>query len=219
MVGLTKTLYVKRFGISEVKKQIRRLKQQQDAYYTYKLAYGKPVYANEDKEYNFLKKYYHGKREDWENAKHWFGRTKNTSTKLLTHNLYYNIIAESLANRLVLFLNEMKKEEENLQADNQQYGQTRKRPVGQRSLECQLSWFRKEYCVGDGISFADKEKSKKEFIDFFKSYADSGKQIENQDLFKKKFINLHDKAFGRVDKNKNRSYGIKKMNIILEEKR
>ena len=44
-------------------------------------------------------------------------------------------------------------------------------------MEYQLSWLGKKYCEDDDITYADKEKAQKEFIEFLEPYAESGEQI------------------------------------------
>lgn len=212
-----KTLYIKRFGVDEVEKQITYLMKQQDAYHSYELAYdrlGDPLQSRGHyDEYNFLSKYYDRDNKDWENAKHWFGRPFDKPTKL-----YQNEIAKSLLDKRIPFYQVIYDEmvDESAKEDERQEGAAH---VGQKYLEYQLSWFGKTYCMDDDITFADKEKAKKEFVAFLESYAESGEQIlagEMTDMFKKKFIELYDAAFSKSDKN-SREYGSNKMNDLLEE--
>lgn len=231
-----KTLYIKRFGIKEVNEKIKNLNKQQDAYHQYDLVYGDsqgirdrkcvlPFNESENfpssediKEYKFLDKYYNGKEADWKDAKHWFGRFRYRPD-----GLYLNKIARSLLDDLIpkyeFILNEM--EQEKLQENNEPQDQKGKSPVGQKYLKYQLSWFGKEYYVDDDITFADEKKAEMEFMDFLKSYAKSGKEIDNKhrDSFKTEFTRLVDAVFGRQDRNKERKYGIKKINSILKEKK
>lgn len=204
-----KTLYIKRFNESYVGKRIKGFEAQEDAYHHYRLAYseiGQP-YSGFDT-YYFLEKYYSGSDKDWKNAKHWFGRPMKEPI-----NLYLNKIATSLLDGLIpqyrFILNEMMEE-----------SQKGKEYIGQKYLEYQLSWFGKTYCVDNDITFADKEKAKKEFIAFLESYAESGEQIKDTSKngsFRVEFTRLQDAAFGRKDPNKERNYSITKINSILEE--
>lgn len=203
-----KTLYIKRFDVSYIEKRIRGFEAQKDAYNMYGLAYSEleQSYRRSDT-FRFLEKYYNGNEKDWKDAKHWFGRPMNEPT-----NLYLNKIAKNLLDKIILqykfILDEMKEE-----------SQEEKEHIGQKYLEYQFSWFGKTYCVDDDITFADKEKTKKDFIAFLESYAESGENIDKdkQESFKAQFTKLYDTAFGRSDPNLNRNYGIRKMNGLLED--
>lgn len=210
--GGHKILYIKRFSNGEVNKRIKNLMKQQDAYHSYELAYDENGNACSSGVYQFFNKYYSGKEEDWKDAKHWFGISfKETKWHL-------NEIAKSLAEKLIpqyqYILDEMEEEK------NEQQNQESEKRIGQKYLEHQLSWFGKRYCEDDDITYADKEKSKKEFLAFLEPYAESGKQIEDtgkDSPFRKEFTKLSDLAFGRKDPNRGRIYSITKINSILEE--
>ncbi len=210
-----KTLYMKRICDGEVDKRIKNLMRQQDAYHSYELAYDENAKAYNYKGQNgyvFVNKYYEGKDTDWEDAKHWFGRPfVNATTKL-----YLNEIAKSLVEKLIskyqYILNEMEEEK------NEQQNQESENRMGQKYLEYQISWFGKKYCADDDITIVDKEKSKKEFLAFLESYAESGKEIvgeEEMQSFQVEFTRLHDEAFPRAEKNLDRVYKYQKMNKLL----
>ena len=93
--------------------------------------------------------------------------------------------------------------------------------IGQKYLEYQLSWFNRVYCEEDDITFADKDKAKKELIAFLESYVTDKRQLskEDQESFRKDFTRLYDAAFGREDRNLNRDYGIRKMNVLLAKQK
>ncbi|MDE7330888.1 MAG: DEAD/DEAH box helicase family protein [Lachnospiraceae bacterium] len=210
----SKTLYMKRFCANEVDQRIKNLMRQQDAYHSYELAYDENGNACSPGVYQFLNKYYNGKVEDWEDAKHWFGRPFINATT----ELYLNEIAKSLVEKLIpqyqYIFDEMEEEK------NEQQNQESEKCMGQKYLEYQLSWFGKKYCVDDDITFVDKEKSKKEFLAFLEAYAESGEKIEDtgkDSPFRKEFTKLSDFTFGRKDPNKKRIYSITKINSILEE--
>lgn len=209
-----KTLYVKRFCADEVDKRLKNLMRQQDAYHSYELAYDENGNVCGPGIYQFVNKYYSGKEADWKEAKHWFGISFE-ETKW-----HLNEIAKSLMEKLIpqyqFIYDEMKEEE--LKGDNAQ-GSGCISHTGQKYLEYQLSWFGKKYCEDDDITFADKEKSKKEFIAFLEVYADNERQIDKnaQRDFRASFTKLHDDAFGRRDRNKGRQYSINVMNASLEE--
>ena len=211
-----KTLYIKKFGIKEVEKRKASLERQKEAYHKYELIYGEESRCIEDyTEYDFLNEYYNGKESDWRDAKHWFGRKYNKPT-----NLYLNEIAKSLVEKLIpqyqYIFDEMEEELKKGEQKKQQDGKC----IGQKYLEYQLSWFGKKYCVENDITLVDKEKSKKEFLAFLESYAESGKQIVDtgkDSPFRKEFTRLSALAFGRKDPNKKRIYSITKINSILED--
>lgn len=211
--GEHKNLYIKRFSNSEVDKRIKNLVKQQDAYYSYELAYDANGNACSPGVYKFFKKYYNGKEEDWKGAKHWFG-ISYTETKWRL-----NEIAKSLVEKLIpqyeYILDEMEEELKKGEQKNQQDGNC----IGQKYLEYQFSWFGKKYCEDDDITFADKEKAKKEFIDFLESYAESGEQIvdrKRDDPFRQMFTRLYDAAFDRMERDKRRVYGIDLVNKGLK---
>lgn len=82
-----------------------------------------------------------------------------------------------------------------------------------------MAW--KTYCIDDDITFADKEKAKKDFVTFLEFYAKNREQIEGEEsmsTFQKKFTELYDAAFQRADKNIGRNYKFAKMNSLLEER-
>ena len=222
-----KTLYVKRFGGGEVSERLRHLKRQKEAYRLYNLAYGDSHDLLRSREKNiddFINKYYHGSDDDWHDAKHWFGRSLDEPDKL-----YLNEIAKSLVDRLIpqyeFIYDEMI--EEGPLVDDETRRKEHKNYSGQKYLEYQLSWFGKTYCVDDDITFADKDKAKKEFVAFLESYADNEMQIvgdEGKTEFRLEFTKLYDAAFGKWDTNLDRNkYGIdvirkalKKQGIGLE---
>lgn len=213
-----RTLYVKRFYADEVDKRIKNLMKQQDAYHSYELVYDGNGNIRKEKDcsgYQFFNKYYNGKESDWRDAKHWFG---TPFIEAIT-NLYLNEIAKSLVERLIpqyqYILDEMKEEEakKDEQRQDQEKGQ-----IGQKYLEYQLSWFRKKYCEDDDITFVDKEKAKKKFIDFLGSYAESAEQIMDKGSFRQMFTKLYDAAFGRMERDKWRIYGIDLANKGLKAK-
>ena len=213
-----KTLYIKRFSADEVDKRIKSLMRQQDAYHKYDLAYDELGNAF-SRDYGFFDKYYGGNEMDWREAKHWFGKpiSSESATKL-----YLNEIARSLMERLIpqyqCVLDEMIAE--GSKKDNTQDSKCVSH-IGQNYLEYQLSWFGKKYCEDDDITFAEKEKAKKEFIDFLESFVVSGEQIADtgkESQFRIKFTKLYDAAFGKWGPNKDRIYGKKVMNETFKEK-
>lgn len=147
------------------------------------------------------------------NAKRWFGRSIETE-------LYLNKIAKSLLDELLPYYQSIYDEmiDEKAKEDNVQ-GSKCISHMGQKYLEYQLSWFGKKYCADDDITFADKEKAKKEFISFLEAYVDSEQQIDKnaQMDFRTSFTTLYDAAFGRRDRNKGRVYGITVMNACFVE--
>lgn len=210
-----KTVYIKRLGINEVEKRKASLDRQKEAYHKYELIYVEESRDIEDyTEYDFLNEYYNGKESDWRDAKHWFGRNYGKTT-----NLYLNEIAKSLMERLIPQYQYILDEMIDKGSKEDDY-QKKKYQIGQKYLEYQLSWFGKKYCEDDDITFADKDKAKKEFIDFLESYVESGEQIVDtgeESQFRKKFTKLCDAALGRKEPNLKRIYHISKMNKLLKE--
>lgn len=213
-----KTLYIKRFSSSEPAKIINALKRQEDAYHIYNLAYGKisDDQSKDNNKYKFLNKYYDSNERDWNDAKHWFGRNLKDPNEL-----YLNKTAASMLDYLIPQYEQIYDEIKEEEATSNDYKgqQDPKYFPGQKYLEYQLSWFAKTYNIDDDITYADKEKSKKEFIYFLEEYVNSELQIdkESQEKFKEMFTKLHDSAFGRADRNLERTYGIRKMNGLLED--
>lgn len=203
-----KTLYIKRFGTDEPDKRLKDIERQEDAYYMNDLTNN---HQDKKSEYQFLHKYYDGNEGDWQNAKHWFGRPTEEPNKL-----YVNEIARSMLPELKAQYEHIRSEiSEEAQLNDKLQGDGR--IVGQKYLEYQFSWFGKEYCVDNDVTYADKNKKKKEFIAFLESYVSKEISKEEQEAFRKQFTVLHDAAFDRADPNKLRIYGIKKMNSLLED--
>lgn len=213
------TLYVKRFGVNDVKKQIASMERQRYAYHDYELAYGElrdPLQSRGYSEYKFLEKFYNGKEEDWRDAKHWFGRPVDKPTELYLNEIAKSLVDDRLLSQYEHICDEMIEESAK---ENEQQGQSIVIHTGQKYLEHQLSWFGKKYCVDDDITYADKEKAKKELIAFLESYAKRGEEIDGSEkmkLFQAEFTRLHDAVFPRADKNPDRSYKHDKMNKILK---
>lgn len=111
---------------------------------------------------------------------------------------------------------EMDEEQAEIEASD---SEIRKLP-GQKYLEYQLSWFGKKYCIEDDLTLCEKGKAENNFLNFLKPYADEKRLIDDKekDQFKKEFTQLHDAAFPRKDKNKERHYGINVMNKIMKER-
>lgn len=214
-----KILYVKRFGANDVEKQIDGLERQRDAYHKYELAYGElrnPLQSRGYSEYQFLDGYYNEEGTDWNDAKHWFGRPVDKPTEL-----YLNEIAKSLVDEKLISQYERIRDEmiEESSKESEQQSQSGVIHTGQKYLEHQLSWFGKKYCVDDDITYADKEKAKKEFLAFLGEYAEKGTEVvseEEMNQFSKKFIKLFDTAFYKSDKN-SQDYKALKMNRLLEK--
>lgn len=201
--GKRKTLYLKRFNVKSVEKRSHALRLQEDAYHAYRMAYGNvrhPRPCNFMREYEFLKKYYHGSIADYDNAKHWFGLLYGEPQ------LYANHIAMSLVGQ---FLNHYEYIRDEMKGET---------PEGQAYLEYQFSWFGKTYCMDDDVTFVDEDKAKRKFIAFLESYAESEVEIAEEEMvkFQREFTELHDAIYPRVDKNQDRKYGYQQMNSILE---
>ncbi len=212
-----KTLYIKRPDKKYIQNRIYDLEKQKEAYHYFELAYGEVCGANcksRRDEYNFLSKYYDGKEEDWRNAKHWFGRLTDKPNQV-----YYNSFARSLMEKYLaqyeLIYQEMEEEENALK--NQKVG----RLPGQKYLEYQLSWFGKQYCADDDITLCGKTKAEALFTDFLDSHVDKEIRIKKADQkrFREEFAELYDNVFGREDKNQDRTYGINKMNKVLQKQK
>lgn len=215
----SKTLYLKRFDKKYVADRIRDLKEQRKAYHDFDLAYGdlNDLFCSSNRdEYSFLCKYFHGNETDWKNAKHWFGRSQDEPDKLFLNEIARGLLEKHLS-MFEFILQEMEEEEKEVEAS----GQEIKRLPGQKYLEHQLSWFEKKYCEDDDQTLCKKGKAEKEFLDFLKLYSKEKRCIDNEEkeTFRKEFTRLHDAAFPREDKNKDRVYGISKMNSILEKQK
>ena len=212
-----KNLYIRRFDSHYVEKRIWDLEKQKDAYHSYEIAYGElgnRLYPIGYSRFAFFEKYYNSDERDWRNAKRWFGISSKESPVL-----YLNEIAKSLLEKLIrqyqFILKDM--EDENEQNEVKGLGIESGSRIGQRYLEHQLSWFGKRYCIDNDVTFVDKKKGERDFIDFLNSYADSKEQInqESQEVFRAEFTRMYDKAFQRADPNLTRKYDINKMNKLL----
>lgn len=201
------TLYIKRFNEEEIENKITDLMKNQDDYRNYDLAYDR---SWENRNYNyeaeFLNKYYNNKREDWEDAKHLFGRGRGMPTRVLP-----NQIARSLVEKFVpkykAILEEMQRNDEDLKVGGQKY------------LEHQLSWFGKKYDEKNDLALTDINTAEKEFIAFLEFHAVNETQLfdDEQSIFRKEFTRLHDNVFERLDMNKERIYGHHTIKGVFEE--
>jgi len=221
-----KTLYLPRFKKGDVNGRKFDCMRREDAYHAYDMAFdcsSEEPHAASTEFGSFLDKFFFGDERDWHNGRHWFGHSKDKPAKL-----YINQIARDMLERQIsmyeAILAEMQKEPE--------------KEVGQKYLEHQLSWFGKMYCEATDKISPKQAKAKQEFLSFIETYV--GKKLykkgkdqineseqdqvgesdqSDQDEFRRKFTELHDLAFGRVDKNasdKRSPYGIVQINKCLE---
>ncbi len=127
------TLYLKRHNEGYISRRLKAIGLQQDAYHAHDMASQSTNY-----ELQFLNKYYDDELEDWDNAKHWFGREKEHPNCL-----YRNEIAFTLAEKYQRIYESILKE----------MSVTDKGVVtGQKYLEYQLSWFGKKYSKRNDIT-------------------------------------------------------------------
>lgn len=213
----TKTLYIKRPDKKNIKNWIHDLEKQKEAYHAFELAYGDATGAtcqSKRDEYNFLSKYYDGKEEDWRKAKHWFGRLPDKPNQVYCNSLAKSLMEKYLAQYRLIY---REIEEEEAATQNQKA----RRLPGQKYLEYQLSWFGKQYCAENDITLCGKTKAEVLFTDFLDSYVDKAIQIkkEDQEQFKEEFTELYDNAYGREDKNQNRTYAKNKINKVLQKQK
>lgn len=212
----SKTLYLKRFDEKYVTDRICDLKEQRKAYHDFDLAYGDlndPFCSKTYDKYRFLSKYYNGSETDWKNAKHWFGRSQEEPDRLFLNAIARNLLEKYLS-MYEYICQEMLEEQKEIKAS----GLEIKKLPGQKYLEHQFSWFGKEYCIDGDITLCEQKEAEKDFLEFLKIYADNKKQVDEKDQFKKEFTRLHDAAFPREDKNRERTYGINLMNKILQKR-
>ena len=210
----SKTLYIKRFDRKYVMDRISNLKEQRQVYHDYDLAYG-DFFSKKSDKFRFLHKYYDLNDEDWKNAKYLFGRLPEEPDRL-----FPNLIAIYLMEKKLSVYQNIAKEMEEEQAELEASDPEIKKLPGQKYLEYQLSWFGKKYCIEDDLTLCEKGKAENNFLNFLKPYADEKRLIDDKekDQFKKEFTQLHDAAFPRKDKNKERHYGINVMNKIMKER-
>ena len=210
-----KTLYVQRFDPDYVQKRINVLQVQEDAYHDYDLAYNPPSCPSQPSvsaKDRFLDKYIFPAERLGDLGHHLFGRNQKSTMQFADKEYYLNEIARSMIGTLI-------SEYRAIYAEMVEEAKTGR--IGQKYLEHQLSWFGKTYCIDDDITFADKEKAKKDFVTFLEFYAENREQIEGEEsmnTFQKKFTELYDAAFSRADKNIGRNYKFAKMNSLLEER-
>lgn len=213
----SKTLYIKRPNKKYIQNRIHDLEKQKEAYHNFELAYGDTcgvVGKSERDEYYFLSKYYDGREEDWRNAKHWFGRLPEKPNQL-----YFNLLAKSLMEKYLAQYRFIYREIEEEEAEMEKL--KTEGLSGQKYLEYQLSWFGKQYCADNDLTLCGKTKVEALFTDFLNSYVERKMRIrkEEQEEFRRKFMQLYDNAFGREDKNQGRIYGKDKMNKILRKQK
>lgn len=207
------TLYLKRHNESYISRRLKSLGVQQDAYHDYDMAT-----QSRNHKWVFLDKYYNNDLEDWENAKHWFGRDKNSPNFL-----YLNTIARSLADKSVPVYESIM--QEMIETDKG------KKVTGQKYLEFQLSWFGKKYSKKHDITLNGYKNDG--HLNFEKWIQGQwlNKRIpkEDQKEFGKKFFAKYHPLFGLCTKKqgfnsddnrgesgpKTAGYGFKRINEIF----
>jgi len=192
------TLYIKRFDEKHLKKRIDQLENQRNAYYRHDRVRG-----NRNEELRFLDEYYNSKFDDWEDAKHWFGREEKEPAKLFPNEIARSLVVAQVSTYQAI-RSEMTSDE------------TSELP-GQKYLEYQLSWFGHTYDVENDITLGDKNQGMGKLIAFLESHVNRELSKDEQDKFSEGFTGVHDAALPRRDKNKSRSYGINVINKALEE--
>lgn len=178
------TLYIKRHNKSFLSKRLKSLGVQQDAYHAYDMAAESRNYK-----WGFLDKYYDNDSEDWENAKHWFGRNEKEPDRL-----YPNQIARSLADKYVQVYESILQE----MAETDRG----KKVSGQKYLEFQLSWFGKNYSKKHDITLNSYKNDKQlEFEKWLLKECVSKKIPKDaQKDFGKKFFAMYNPIFGLCTK-------------------
>ena len=170
-----KTLYVQRFGPDYVQKRINVLQVQEDAYHDYDLAYNPPSCPSQPSvsaEDRFLDKYIFPAERLGDLGRHLFGRNQKSTMQFADKEYYLNEIARSMIGTLI-------SEYRAIYAEMVEEAKTGR--IGQKYLEHQLSWLGKTYCIDDDITFADKEKAKKDFVTFLEFYVKNREQIEGEE--------------------------------------
>jgi superfamily II DNA or RNA helicase len=206
-------LYVKRPSASDLKKRIDALNEQREAYHEYNLAYGDVndfLISRKSDEYKFLHKYFDNSEQNCANVSHWFGRLPENPDSV-----FPNMIAKSMVeNELIRLENMLREIEEEINASRKSENVL----PGQKVLEYVLSWFGKCYIEANDVSIHHGGVAVKNLEDFLKHYADDNIKItkEEQEKFSQEFTQLYDEAFHRADKNKERDYGIAKINKLLK---
>lgn len=214
-VALSKvTLYLKRHNESYISRRLKSLGIQQDAYHDYDMATERRSYM-----YEFLNKFYDNDPDDWENAKHWFGRDKNNPSLL-----YTNEIARSFADKSVAVYESIL--QEMIETDKG------KKVTGQKYLEFQLSWFGKKYSKKHDITLSGYKNNG--HLSFEKciqvEWLDKKIPKEAQKDFGKKFFSKYNPLFGSCTKKQGFSsddnrgengpkitgYSLKRINEILK---
>lgn len=208
------TLYIKRHDETYISKRLKSIGVQQDAYHDYDMKSEATNYA-----YEFLGKYYNDEENDWNNAKHWFGRDKKDPDKL-----YPNGIARSLVDKQERIYESILKEMEETDKG--------KKVTGQKYLEFQLSWFGKKYSKKNDITLNGYKNNS--HLSFEKWVHDEwlDKEIPKETLkdFGKTFFDKYHPIFGYCTKKqgfgsddnrgknvlKNAGYGIRRINEIFQ---
>ena len=127
------TLFLKRHDEHYLSRRLKSARTQMDAYHDFDM-----LLKSKADEWSFLDKYYDNDQDDWENAKHWFGRDKKNPTQL-----YPNEIARALLSKHEQVYASILTEMEEIKNEGL---------AGQKYLEYQLSWFGKEYCEEHDIT-------------------------------------------------------------------
>lgn len=208
------TLYLKRFDSEFIVNRIKDLDEIKYIYYDYDMGNRRHKLFSESSAYkqmDFYNKYYNGKVDDWENAKHLFGRSREFPAHVTPNKIARSLI-QMMTEKYESILSEMQESDNNHSFLS-----------GQKYLEYQLGWFNQIYETENDLTYMKMTG----FSDYLESLLD--REINNEKNkfaieFQEKFCDVYGhrtKAKGfSSDENTTETirdgYGKNKINDVLK---
>lgn len=183
--GETVNLYIMKFYKEYMEKLKRALDIQKEAYGLFNRAYSnyydtknsKWEILNAKREFN--EKFYNGSIFDFEDAKHWFYRDKETPELVHPNNIAVSLVDEILIPRYEYILDRIKET-----------------GSGQEFLEHQLGWFGQCYIKENDITLQNVISAKEQFDKYVDSLLGRTISKNEQELLGVEFFEKHLKAYG-----------------------
>lgn len=183
--GENVNLYIIKFSKEYVEKLKRALEIQKEAYGLFNRAYSNyyerkiPKWEIINAKREFNEKFYNGSIFDFEDAKHWFYRDKETPELVHPNNIAVSLVDEILIPRYEYILNRMKET-----------------GGGQEFLEHQLGWFGQCYVEEKDITLQNIISAKEQFHKYVDSLLGRTISKNDQELLGVEFFEKHLKAYG-----------------------
>lgn len=187
--GETVNLYIMKFSEKYIEKLKLALEIQKEAYGLFNRAYSNS-YDTKNSKWEILKakrefneRFYNGSISDFEDAKHWFYRDKETPELVHPNEIAVLFVDEILIPKYEYILNRMEKT-----------------GSGQEFLEHQLSWFGQCYVEENDITLQNTMSAKEQFDEYVDSLLGRIIPKNEQDLFGTEFFEKHLQAYGLRNK-------------------